>query len=149
MSNLNNESILDTILDGTLDDLADLPERKPFPAGTHVAKMKLETKEINDKPAVVATFTLVETREMANTEEAPPEAGMEAQVAYILIKKDGTSNDVSQGLLKKLLALAPEEPTNREKIKALNGATVLMSTSVRPAKDGYAAQMNINEIALV
>ena len=45
MSNYDqNEDTLDS-LDETLDDLADLPQNKPFPAGAHLVQLKIRRNE--------------------------------------------------------------------------------------------------------
>ena len=50
--NANTQVSIDSILDSTLDDLADMPEFKPFPAGAHKCTFDFEAKTINGKPAV-------------------------------------------------------------------------------------------------
>ncbi len=42
--NENTSIDLDSLLDGTLDDLADLPESVPFHAGGHKISLSLEAK---------------------------------------------------------------------------------------------------------
>ena len=61
MSDIN----IDELLDISLDDLNDLPEFKPFPAGSHLIKMTMDKKEVNEKPCVEIKLVMVETVELA------------------------------------------------------------------------------------
>ena len=133
MTTLDTSSI-DSLLDGTLDDLADVPEFKPFPIGTHAVTIKWEIKTVNDKAAVELTLTALETLQLADTSAEPVKAGDSTSVLFQLVKKDGTPNEVAQGQWKGLLApLAVHFGTasNRETMEASNGATVAVTTGVR------------------
>ncbi len=106
MSNINEAQFksLEDLFDASLEDIADLVGFETPPAGAYILKVTTETKEINDKPAVVANFTVVETVELKIKEEdkkgyrPPVKDGTQFSTAYIL------GNSVAEGNLKKFLA---------------------------------------------
>ena len=134
MSTVNTTSI-DSLLDGTLDDLADVPEFKPFPMGAHKVTIKWDIKEINSQPAIELALTAVETIELTNPEtDKPVAAGDTTNVMFMLKKKDGTNNDLAQGQWKELmkpLAAHFGTTSNKATMEASNGAEVLVITDVR------------------
>lgn len=143
MTELNQAMSMDDLLDGTLDDLADAPEFKPFPAGAHVVQIFFDaTKKINDMPAIEVKLVHRETAELSNPDDTPPKAGDSTNVIYILKKKTETGtivrNELAEGQFKVLLAsLAPAFPdatTNRAIMEAAQGFEVLAATSVRTNK---------------
>lgn len=103
---------LDSLLDGTLDDLADLPEFKPFPVGSYKLALKIEA----DKALKNVYFTklkVIEVIELSDSSETPPAVGDESNV------RSDLSNEYGQGEFKKVLgALAAHfgGKTNRELI---------------------------------
>lgn len=144
MTQLNNSASLDDLLDGTLDDLADAPAFKPFPAGAHMLKINWITDQpINDIPTVKLKLTYVEVAELANQEDALPAVGDTTEVAYMLKKKDAdgklVANELAQGQLKEVISslkagLGLEIATNREVMAASESMEVLVSTTVRVDK---------------
>jgi hypothetical protein len=138
---------LDTLLDGTLDDLADAPEFRPYPAGTHKVILTLVQKPINNKPAFEANFKAVETIELANPgEDTPLAPGAQASVAFIL------DNEYGQGGLKNVLKAAAEKfgaKSNRELIADIQNAEAAIVTSLRANKDKTAYYTNLIEIAFL
>jgi len=130
--------ITDSLLDATLDDLADLPSFKAFPPGVHLCKMFLAIKEINKKPAVEAKLVHKETLELTNPTDIPPNAGDETTVLYILKNNDGSANEIAQGQLKgilsKLKAAGVEGGSTREVIEAVNGIEIAAVTAQRENK---------------
>lgn len=142
---------VDDILDGTLDDLADMPEFRPFPVGTHRAVMSWEDKTkkadwINGHPAYILNLKAINTEELANTEDTPLKAGDETGVMYML------DNELGQGSWKKILSSLSEHfgaMTNRELIAASNGAEVLIVTDQRSNKDKTKKYTNVVEIQVV
>lgn len=102
MTDLNNAqmSTID-LLDATLDDMKDMPEWKRFPAGVYKVKpeVKTEKKKIKDEMCTVITVTatLIEVREMNQSDATPPEIGSTTSVSYTW------ENDYGQGGLKNLL----------------------------------------------
>jgi hypothetical protein len=128
------------ILDSTLDDLADFPEVKPYPAGTYVVNFSLSTKEINKKPAVEAKLVLVEVAELASPTDTAPVAGDETTLLMILINNDGAANEYSQGQLKNILAKLKEAgvpgDSPREMIAATkDGIPAAVTLGVRTKND--------------
>lgn len=132
-----NAANIDDLLDGTLDDLADAPSFKPFPAGAHICKINWEVKKIGESPAVELKLTHVSTAELANEADVMPAAGDTTSVAFILKKKDGTKNELGEGQWKEILASLKEgglQGSNREVMAASEGMEVLVVTIVRTDK---------------
>ena len=139
---------VDAMLDGTLDDLADLPEFKPYPAGTHAVVLTIVDKtaaknRVNNHPGFEVKMKAVETLELASSDDQPLAAGAETSVLYLL------DNPIGQGSFKKLLASAAEHfgaKTNRELIADLQGATVAVVTRQRQNKDKTQTYTDIVEM---
>lgn len=107
MTNEHNQAdeTLD-LLDETLDDLADLPQNKPFPAGGHLVSLKIRR---NEKKAgqYIVEMTHHEVMELANpniAEEDLPKPGDKSTVFISTKKKDGSKNEIGQGQLKIVMA---------------------------------------------
>ena len=139
---------IDAMLDGTLDDLADLPEFKPFPVGTHAVVLTIVDKtapkdRVNNHPGFEVKMKAVETLELANSDDTPLVAGAETSVLYLL------DNPIGQGSFKKLLASAAEHfgaKSNRELIADLQGATVVVVTRTRQNKEKTQTYTDIVEM---
>ena len=101
MSTQTPEFDLDSLLEGTLDDLADIPESRPYPAGTHQVTFTFEWDK-KDKKILYGKMELIETIEQVDATAAPLSAGAETSVRYDL------SNEFAQGNLKKILSSAAE-----------------------------------------
>jgi hypothetical protein len=140
---------MDAILDGTLDDLADLPEFKNYAPGAHKVIITFEQKKVNNKPCFEVKLTGIETVELAdatNEEYGPITTGQEASILFQM------DNEFGQGKFKKLLgALASHygTATNRATIEAANKAEVLVVTTLRPNKDKTKMYMDIDAISVV
>lgn len=130
---------IDSLLDGTLDDLADMPEFKPFPVGTHKVTLKMEVKKINDDHAVEVGLTAIETIEQpAGATEPPLQPGDSTNVLYFLTNKNPKVAELGQGQFKELMKALAEHfgaKPNRELIADANGAEVLVVTGRRMNKD--------------
>jgi hypothetical protein len=135
-----------SLLDANLDDLADLPEFKPFNVGTHRATFKWEEKMVGEHPALVVNLTLLETLEQANAEDAPQEAGAETDVSYMLDNEYGVGN--MKELLKQLNTTFGFT-NNRDILNAVQGAEVVVTTNIRTNKDKTQKYTNIVTIGLV
>ena len=139
---------IDAMLDGTLDDLADLPEFKPYPVGTHAVVLTIVDKtapkdRVNNHPGFEVKMKAVETLELANSDDTPLVAGAETSVLYLL------DNPIGQGSFKKLLASAAEHfgaKSNRELIADLQGATVAVVTRQRQNKEKTQTYTDIVEM---
>lgn len=90
-------SEIDNLLDQTLDDIADLPEFKPYPAGAHRVLVSFSTKEVNKHPCIEADCKLVETLELANpTSDTAPTPGATASSLFML------DNEIGAGMFKEI-----------------------------------------------
>lgn len=138
---------IDSILDGTLDDLADLPEFKPFPVGTHKAVLTMEQKKVNNHPCIEVKLKALETIELpSGTEAEPVSVGQEGTVLYML------DNELGQGKFKKLLKQLAEtygaDKTNRQIMEEAQNAEVLVVTTLRSNKDKTKMYMDIDSIVV-
>lgn len=88
----------DDLFAGSLDDLADLASFEVPPPGAYICTVSTEVKEIGDKKAVEAKYTVVECVELEDKEAKPPEAGATFSVPFFL----GVA--VSEGKMKQFLA---------------------------------------------
>lgn len=124
---------MDSLLDASLDDLADMPEFGTYPAGTHKVIIQWEKKEVNKHPSLELGMKAVETVELSNpTEDQPLAAGAEGSVLFML------DNEFSQGKLKvvlKQLAALFGGGNIREITEASNGMEVTIVSKVRQNKD--------------
>jgi len=95
---------LEDLFDADIEDIADLAAFEAPPVGAYILKVSTETKEINDKPAVVANFEVQETVELKVQDEdkkgyrPPVKNGTMFSQAFIL------GNAVAEGRLKEFLA---------------------------------------------
>lgn len=145
-----NASDIDALLDGTIDDIADLPEFKAFPAGVHRASFQWEYKDINKHPTYIMKLKAIETVELpADSKDQPLVSGAETSVNFML------DNEVGQGKWKevmKVLAAKFGEKKNRELIAESNGSEAVFVTKVRTKKDGdtvVASYTDIVEMSFV
>lgn len=141
-----SEFNIDSLLDGTLDDLADAPEFKPFPAGTHKVTIAIAQKLIGKHPAFEVSMKAVETIELADASEVPLAAGASTSVAYMM------DNDIGQGNFKKILASFAAHygaKSNRDLISDAQNAEVLVVTKVRQNKDKTQSYTDIVELQVV
>lgn len=95
---------LDELFAADLNDVADLDGFETPPAGAYILSVSTDTKEINDKPAVVANFSVVETVELKIQDEShkkyrpPVKDGTKFSTAFIL------GNAIAEGRMKQFLA---------------------------------------------
>jgi hypothetical protein len=149
MSNENFD--INSLLDGTLDDLKDLPEFKPFPAGTHRVTVKLVDKtapkdQINKHPGFELKMKLIETIELAGGSDTTLEVGAETGVLYLL------DNEIGQGAFKNILKSAASHfgaKSNRELIADLQNTECLVVTKTRQNKDKTQTYTDIVELQVV
>ena len=143
---------VNSLLDGTLDDLADAPEFKPYPAGTHIVLATLVDKTakkdmVNKHPAFELRFKAISTEELSNPEtDKPLEAGAECNVLYML------DNDMGQGNFKKLLKTVAEKfgpATPRELAAQVKDLQCLVVTKKRSNKEKTQEYMDIVELVIV
>lgn len=89
---------LDALFSASLDDIADLPSFETPPKGAYIGTVTTDVKEINKKPAIEASFVIVECVELKNAEDKAPIAGSKFSTAFML------GNSISEGKLKEFLA---------------------------------------------
>jgi hypothetical protein len=141
MSNANQNTSdfnMDSLLDGTLDDLADMPEFKPFPAGTHRVTVHFEQKVVNNFPGFEIKLKALETVELPAGSTAEPVAkGAETSVFYFFKHTNPITAELGQGKFKevmKSLATHFGPHTNRELLESAQGAEVIVVTDQRKGK---------------
>lgn len=130
---------VDALLDGTLDDLADMPEFKPFPVGTHKVVFKAEVKKVGKDTAVEVGMTAIETVELpSGSEDQPLAAGDNTNVLYFLTHSNPQVAEMGQGQFKELMKSVAEHfgaKKNSDLIADLNGAEGLVVTGIRQNKE--------------
>jgi len=135
---------MDNLLDGTLDDLADLPEFRPFPPGLHSAVFSWEQKVVNNHPSIEVRLKAKETIELAkpaDEENKPLVGGEEASVLYMMDNEIGQGS-FKENILKPLAAHFGAKQT-RELLKDAQGATVSVVTDLRANKEKTKSYMTI------
>ena len=142
---------LESLLDGTIEGLADMPEFKPFPAGTHRAYLTLIDKtapkdQVNKHPAFELKLVADETMELANSSDTPVAKGDATNVLYML------DNELGQGNFKKLMS-AVAEKFGQMPLRALaaevKNVEALIVTKVRMNKDKTQAYTDVVEISIL
>lgn len=135
---------LDSLLEGSIDDLADLPEFAVFPNGVHKVVIKWESKEVNKHPCLELGMTAVETVELANaTDDVPLVAGATSSVLFML------DNEFGQGKMKTVmaaLAAACGTKSIKETMEASNGMEVQVVCKVRQNKDKTQSYTDVTKV---
>jgi len=83
---------LDQLLDSTLDDLDDLPSFQPFPRGAHRVLATFGTKEIGGKEVVTLDFKIIETMELANSQDTAAKEGDSSGTIFMIDNEYGLGN---------------------------------------------------------
>ena len=140
-------SDLDTLLDATLDDIADLPSLQPFSAGAHRVAASFGTKEINGKVAITLDLTLQETLELANPQDPMGKPGDVSNTMFMM------DNEYGQGNFKKCaapFAVAMGFKTNREIVEGVKDVECIVVTSLRADKnDADKKYLQVKEISVL
>ena len=143
-------SELDSLLDATLDDLADLPSFSPFPVGVHRVLATMETEEITakmKKPCVELSFKYLECLELADPSITAPKEGDTCNTMFML------DNEFGQGNLKKcalLIAAALGTKSIRDTIEQCQEVEVVIITGLRPDKnDPDKKYLQVKELQVV
>lgn len=138
---------MEALLDATLDDIEDLPEFKPLPAGTHIVEVSLSLKEVNKHPSIEMKIKLVETKELANPNDTPAKPGDETSVLFMV------DNEIGLGKLKltcKPIQEALGTSSIRELVEQTKNITCAIVSNVRTdSNDKDKHYMNIKELAVV
>ena len=142
-------SQLDSLLDMTLDDLADLPSFRPFHPGAHELLLTLEPKEVANKPCVEASFKLVATLELSEPLPEGEEENKEGDTASCLFFLD---NEVGQGKFKALAAVLGEALDTGSLAEIVEQTTDMAITAVTgiqvDKKDATKKYLNLLEVAV-
>lgn len=145
---MSNDTLdqMDALLDGTLDDLSDIPEIVTYPVGAHRVKMGWKLNHTIDgvfnekgkessglKKFVQFSATAIETVELpSGSTDAPLQAGSPFQQLFDL------TNQYAQGNFKEIMkALAQhygQGKTNRELLVESEGAEVVITIKHRKDK---------------
>lgn len=127
-----------SLLDGSVDELADLKAFAPLPAGSYKLLIGWERKAINNMPAVILKLENREVLELANANDVPPEVGAKSDIAMILKTKEGKRNEMGEGQLKQVVSVLQEvfPGANIAEVMAQSeGAEILATLKVRTNKD--------------
>ena len=89
---------LDDLFAASLDDIADLPSFEVPSKGAYIGTVTTAIKEVNKKPAIEVTYTILETVELEDSDDKAPAPGTKFSTAFIL----GTP--IAEGFLKQFLA---------------------------------------------
>jgi hypothetical protein len=125
-------------LDGTLDDIADLPEFKPFPSGAFKVKLPkgFVAKKIGTHPAIEMKMELLEILELADPSDEAPKVGAEASIAFMM------DNDTGAGFFKLAATPIAERLRTRNRKEVMEGAKemeciVVLTKTHDKEKDRY------------
>ena len=127
-----SEFNIDSLLDGTLDDLADMPEFKPFPAGLHAITATLEYKVVNKHPCYELQMIAEETIELASADDVPLTKGATTSMLFML------DNEIGQGQFKKVLQAVATKfgaASNRALIEHVKNLSCKVVTKQRANKE--------------
>lgn len=146
MSEAQTFSSIDDLFSTSIDDLADLPSFETPAPGAYILKASADTKKINDKDAIEASFEVVEVIELKNATDKAVVPGTKFSTAFFL------DNEFAIGNLKKFLAPFAQHfgKTNigdliREDMKdVLIAATVTNRKDKNDPEKVYASVTNIS-----
>ena len=143
---------LDSLLDAKLDDLKDVPEFKPYPAGAHILMAKLVDKatdkkdHVNGHPAYSLDLVYKEPAELPAGVE-PPAPGSKTNILFML------DNEIGQGMLKKYLMAVAEKSGSSNVRQLIEEAKepleVLMVTKVRQNKEKTQSYTDMVEVKVL
>lgn len=142
---------IDSLLDGTLDDLADLPAFKVFPEGAYTCAISIVPKKIGDISGVELKAKLETVEELADPAATDvPAPGDETSVFYNL------ANEFAQGAFKEILKSLRSDMnldaslSNREVMEQANGVSALVVFKVRADKnDPTKLYQGIKKVAII
>lgn len=144
---MTESTSIDSLLDCTLDDLADLPEFKNFQEGAHRVTASWGTKDLNGKGYVTLDFKLLETLELADANaEQEGKEGDECGTIFDL------TNEFGQGKLKKAAAPFLESlgmTKIRELVEGAQDIECVVLTGLRTdKKDASKIYLQLNDIQI-
>ena len=121
---------MDSLLDGTLDQLADVPEFRAYPPGSHQVRIQWEFPK-EKKNQIVLKLHAISTIELNDANDTPLSEGTMASIQFTM------DNEYGQSAFRKIMtALAAHygAASNRELIEKSQGATCLVVTNQRKGK---------------
>lgn len=135
MINENTDFSLDALLDGTLDDLANVPGFENFHPGSHrvIINWKMPKKEQGKplNPSIKLQLTLKETAELGDASLTPQAEGTLSTVQY---KMDNEYGQTAYRAIIEQLIGHYGAGTNREIMEKSEGAECLVVTKLRAGK---------------
>lgn len=94
-------SLLQEILAKPLSEIADVPEFETPPVGTYRLKMdKIESKKINDKPAVTLQWIVLQTKTLTDVSDKPVVDGSIFSEAFFFGDEEKSETSLSYMKLK-------------------------------------------------
>jgi len=122
---------MDSLLEGTLDDLAQVPEFVTFPAGSHRINMTWEMPTKDRPTSIGLKLTAIETLELNDSSASPLVPGSMTTISFKMDNEYGQSN-----YRKVITSLSAHygAGTNREIMEKSAGAECLVVTSLRKGK---------------
>lgn len=141
------------LLDETLDDLADLPQTKPFPAGAHAVDLSVKRQQ-GKQNSYIVEMVYVEPIEVTATDVEIPSPGDKSAVFITTKKKDGSPNEFGQGQLKlvmsPLAALYDTKSIQQIIEQSKTPARCAVVVGIRSDKTGqYDDQQNIKAVQVI
>ncbi len=141
-----SEMNIDSLLDSSIDDLADLPEFQVYPNGVHKVIVNFEQKVVNKHPCVELKMAAVETIELADpTKDAPLLPGTESTVLFML------DNEFGQAKFKaviKAFATYCGTTSIKDTIEAAQGMEVDVVCKVRQNKDKSQSYTDVTKVLI-
>lgn len=138
MTDATNDLDLDALLDGTLDDVADMPEFVTPNAGTWRVTIKnFGPEKMGEQTGIKFDGVFTELIEAAKDDDEPQVLPIEAGTAFFMKSKDGKPNEFAQGQWKMILEVCMEltgEATPRAAMAASKGMEIILTTGVRANK---------------
>lgn len=122
---------MDSLLEGTLDDLAQVPDFVTYPAGTHRVTMSWEMPTKERPTTIGIKLAAIETVELADSSDTPLVPGSLTGVSFKMDNEYGQSN------YRKIIASLSSHfgpGTNREIMEKSEGAEVVVITNQRRGK---------------
>lgn len=135
---------LDSLLDGTLDDLADVPGYETFHPGAH--RVTINWKRVEKKPAYSLGLTLIDHAELNDANAVPQKPGTQTSVMFML------DNEYGQSAFRKVIASLGEHfgaGSNREIMEKSEGAECVAVTKKRSNKDKSAEFTDIVTLMVI
>ncbi len=140
------------MLDETLDDLADLPSTAPFPAGAHLASVKIK-RNAKKAGSYIVEMTHKAVVELANPNAEEPKEGDKSTLFIHTKKKDGQPNEIGQGQIKiffkPIAAMLGSNSLNDCLAATKDGLDMIVVCGVKKGNEEYPNdQQTVNKVEL-